>query len=50
MTNKVEGIQNKKKGFFGKIVEKLDKKLEEKSRKAPCCSPGKDKEKGSACC
>lgn len=38
-----------KKGFWGKLLEKVDKKLEEKSKKTSCCSP-KDKGKGSSCC
>ncbi len=38
----------KKKGFFGRMMDKLDKKLEEKSKKTSCC--GSDKDKGSSCC
>lgn len=38
----------KKKGFFGKMIEKLDKKMEEKAKKSSCC--GSDKDKGSSCC
>jgi hypothetical protein len=46
------GNQNekKKKGFFGKIMDKLDKKLAEKASKSSCCSGGSDKDKGSSCC
>lgn len=40
--------ENKKKGFFSSLIEKLDKKMEEKSKKSPCC--GSDKGKGSSCC
>ncbi len=39
----------KKKGFFGKLIEKLDKKMEEKAKAKPCCDP-KDKDKGKSCC
>jgi hypothetical protein len=39
----------KKKGWFGKLLEKLDKKMEEKSRGGCCCGP-KDPKKGSSCC
>lgn len=40
--------EEKKKGFFGRIMDKLDKKLEEKSKKPLCCGAAKDK--GSSCC
>jgi len=51
MSASTENKPNKKKGFFGRMMEKLDKKLEEKSRKAPCCgNSSKNKEKGSSCC
>ena len=39
----------KKKSFFGKLIEKLDKKMEEKAKAKPCCdNKGKDKDK--PCC
>ena len=37
MTNENNAKQKNKKGFFGKMMEKLDEKLEEKSKKASCC-------------
>ncbi len=40
--------QEKKKGFIARLIEKLDKKMEEKSKSAGCCSTSKDK--GSSCC
>jgi len=40
--------EEKKKGIFGRMMEKLDKKIEEKSKKSPCC--GSDKDKGPSCC
>jgi len=40
----------KKKGFFGKMIEKLDKKMEEKANKTSCCGDGTDKGKGPSCC
>ena len=40
----------KKKGFIGRIVEKLDKKIEQKAKSSCCCSGGKGKDKGSSCC
>ena len=39
----------KKKGFIQKWIDKLDKKMEEKARRAPCCGGSKDNE-GSSCC
>lgn len=36
----------KKKKFFARLIEKLDKKMEEKAKEKPCCS----KEKGKSCC
>ncbi|MEI7752014.1 MAG: hypothetical protein WCJ71_07990 [Candidatus Omnitrophota bacterium] len=41
--------QPAKKGWFGKLIEKLDKKMEAKSRECGCCAP-KDPKKGSSCC
>ncbi len=37
-----------KKGWLGKLIEKLDKKMETKAQKG-CCAP-KDSKKGSSCC
>jgi hypothetical protein len=37
----------KKKGFWARLIEKLDKSMEDKAKKAPCCSGSK---KGSSCC
>lgn len=36
-------------GFFARVMEKLDKKLDEKSRSSGCC-PDNDKKDGSSCC
>lgn len=41
--------ENGKKGWFTKVFEKLDKKMEEKAAKQSCCKP-KDSSKGSSCC
>jgi len=38
-----------KKGFFARLMDKLDKRMEEKAKAAPCCSP-KDKPEGGSCC
>jgi len=48
MVQKDDVKQEKKKGFIARLMEKLDKKLEEKSKSAGCCSSSKDK--GSSCC
>ncbi len=47
--NKIKSGKTKKKGWFGKLIEKLDKKMEAKSREGCCCTP-KDPKKGSSCC
>ena len=39
----------KKKGFIGRLIEKLDKKMEEKSKAKPCCDT-KGESKGKSCC
>ena len=36
----------KKKSFFANLVEKLDKKMEEKAKEKPCCD-AKNKSKGN---
>ena len=38
---------DKKKGFLAKLIEKLDKKMEEKAKVKPCCN---NKDKGKSCC
>ena len=39
----------KKKSFFSKLIDKLDKKMEEKVKARPCYD-SKDKNKGKSCC
>jgi len=40
-----------KKGFFSKLMEKLDKRLEEKSKKTGCgCKPKGPEAGGDSCC
>ncbi len=39
----------KKKGFFARLMEKLDKKMEEKAKAKPCCD-SREKDKGKSCC
>ena len=41
-------VKNKK-SFVAKILDKLDKKMEEKSKKSSCCGSS-DKDKSSSCC
>jgi len=41
----------KKQGWFGKLFEKLDKKMENKARECCCCNSSKENSgKGSSCC
>jgi hypothetical protein len=45
-----EGKKVEKKGFFGRIMDKLDKKMEAKAKKAkPCCCGPADNNKSSCC-
>jgi hypothetical protein len=41
--------EEKKKGFFARLVEKLDKKLEAKAKKTGSCC-GSEKDNGNSCC
>lgn len=41
--NSQKETDTKKKGFFIRFIEKIDKKMEEKSKKNSCC-------KGKGCC
>lgn len=41
--------KEKKKGFFARLFEKMDKKLEEKSKKTGCCCQTQ-KNDGDSCC
>lgn len=47
MKNETEEKKTKK-GFFSRMFEKLDKKIEEKVKSQSCCKPS-DKG-GSSCC
>jgi hypothetical protein len=38
-----------KKSFLGKLIEKLDKKMEEKIKIKPCCC-NKQENKDKSCC
>ena len=48
MKDKAEEKKTKK-GFFSRMFEKLDKKMEEKSKSGSCCRKPSDKG-GSSCC
>lgn len=41
------GDKKEKKGFFSRMIDKLDKKMEEKARESKCCSGSS---KGKSCC
>ena len=45
-SDKIKGKESK--GFWAKLIAKLDKKLEEKAEKSCCAS--QDKNKGPSCC
>lgn len=38
-----------KKGFISRLIDKLDKKMEEKAKEAPCCGSSA-KKKSTSCC
>jgi len=43
-------VENKtKKGFFARIIDKLDEKIREKAESRPCCC-GKDERENKKCC
>lgn len=42
-----QGNENKKKGFWKRLIDKLDRSMEEKAKQSSCC--GKDA-KGGKCC
>jgi len=39
----------KAKGFFGRLIEKMDRKMQEKAKKSPCGCSG-DKKGDNSCC
>ena len=41
--------KNAKKGFFSRLIDKLDKKLQEKANSSSCCC-NKSNDKGSKSC
>jgi len=43
------GKKDQDKGWFGRLLEKWDKQLEEKSKQQGCCK-SKNPSKGSSCC
>ncbi|MFH1768941.1 MAG: hypothetical protein ABH858_07255 [Candidatus Omnitrophota bacterium] len=44
-----ETEKSKKKGFFARLLDKLDKKMAEKAKSKPCCR-GNDDSKEKRCC
>jgi len=38
-----------RKGFFSRLMDKLDKKMQEKAKNSPCCC-GEDKSDKKSCC
>ncbi len=43
------GENKTKKGFFARMIDKLDKKMQEKAESRPCCC-AKDKPGNEKCC
>ena len=41
-------VPEKKKSFIAKLLDRLDKKMQEKAKNTSCCSS--DKSKGGKCC
>lgn len=51
MENKIKDEKNGGKNFFQVLIEKIDKKMEEKSKSKPCCGGDKkDDTNSSSCC
>lgn len=49
MENEKQGKKENRKGFFSRIIDKLDKRLAEKAKRSSCCNSS-DKDKGKSCC
>ncbi len=50
MANNESNVKDgKKKSFFARLFDKLDKKMEEKAKSSPCCCKPSDKGDGSCC-
>lgn len=42
--------KDKKKGFFARLIAKLDKKMEEKAKKGKSCCSGSAENNKDSCC
>lgn len=47
--NENNAKEPKKKSFFARLFDKLDKKMKEKAKSNPCCCKPSDKGGGSCC-
>ena len=47
--NKINDELKVKKGFFARLLDKLDKKMEAKAKSSPCCCKTAQK-KDKSCC
>jgi len=47
--NESNAKEGKKKSFFARLFDKLDKKMEEKAKSGTCCCKPSDKGDGSCC-
>jgi len=51
MDDKVKNEKKAKQGFFGSLIDKLDKRLKEKAKNtSSCCGGDKKDPNGSSCC
>ncbi len=51
MTDQMNQEKENKKGFFARLIDKLDSKMEKVVEKKSCCGGGdSDEKKGSSCC
>lgn len=52
MQNEKKDKKVEKKGFFKTLVDKIDKKMEEKSKQKPCCGSKETsgEENSGSCC
>lgn len=50
MTHEPEGNNKGIKSFFKNLIEKIDKKMEEKAKSKKCCGGSKEQDNQDSCC
>ena len=50
MTHEHEGKNKGIKSFFKSLIEKIDKKMEEKAKSNKCCGGSKEQDNPDSCC